>query len=102
MIRQNIAEDGTPLEQIIKSRSFSKYYKSIDGECVKTQPPGIPHSAFDELVKHKDFDACHYITDADMKEPNIIERIVEGLAAGKPFNDYFNEILFDSHIKSVY
>jgi uncharacterized protein (TIGR02453 family) len=102
MIRQNIAEDGTSLEKIIKSRSFSKYYKSIDGECVKTQPSGIPHSDYDDLVKHKDFDACHYITDADITGPDIIDHIVEGLRAGKPLNDYFNEILSDSHIESVF
>ncbi|HXH18685.1 MAG TPA: DUF2461 domain-containing protein [Chitinophagales bacterium] len=88
-IRQEIDYNQKEFERIIKSKSFVKYFKKLDGSRVKTAPKGYPkdHPSL-ELLKHKDFLAVHHLADSTLHSKNAIIRIAQAFRAMKPFNDF--------------
>lgn len=88
-IRQEIDYNLKEFQGILKSKSFKKYFKQIDGDKVKTTPKGYPkdHPAID-ILRHKDFIAMHSLKDEQLLAGNAVSYLAKGFEAMKPFNDF--------------
>lgn len=88
-IRQEIDYNLKEFQGILKKKSFSKYFKKLDGETVKTTPKGYEkdHPAI-EFLKHKDFLATHNLKDDQLMAKNAISYVGKCFEAMKPFNDF--------------
>lgn len=93
-IRQAIAEKPEALQKIITAPDFVRYFKTLEGEKLKTAPKGFAadHPAID-LLKHKQFLASHPLTDADLLKDDLAAYFVQVCAALKPLETYFQNII---------
>jgi hypothetical protein len=50
----------------------------------------------------KDWDLFRDLSEEEALAPNLVERVVEGFRIGKPVNDFFNRVLDDTRVKSIF
>lgn len=88
-IRQEIDYNLKEFQGILKSKAFSRYFKKLEGETVKTTPKGYDkdHVAI-AYLKHKDFLAMHALKDDQIMAKNAVSYVTKGFQVMKPFNDF--------------
>ncbi len=85
-IRQEIDYNPEPLNKILKSASFKKYFKGMDeNDKLKTMPKGFekehPQA---ELLKNKHFVVSHYFSDKDLMNKKLVQETLAGFKAMLP------------------
>ena len=90
-LRQEIDYNLKEFERILKSKTFSKFFKKLEGAQVKTTPKGYAkdHPAI-AFLKHKDFLAMHNIGDLQLLSKNVSGYVAKGFEAMKPLNDFLS------------
>ena len=93
-IRQTIAQDATPLQNIINHPDFVRYFGGLRGDSLKTVPKGYAsdHPAID-LLKRKQFLALHELNDTDILHDDFADHVITVCAALKPLESYFHDLL---------
>ncbi|MFT4970506.1 MAG: hypothetical protein ACI9O4_002264 [Chitinophagales bacterium] len=93
-IREEIAADDAPLQQILNSSSFKNHFGVLGGQQLKTAPRGYPkdHPAI-ELLRYKSFVVSKYFTDEEVMSPGFSKEVLKHFKATRPFFDYMSEIL---------
>ena len=93
-IREEIATDPAPLQEIINSSSFKKHFGKLEGEQLKTAPKGYPkdHPAI-ELLRYKSFIVSKHFTDKEVETPGFTQEVLKYFKATRPFFDYMSEVL---------
>jgi uncharacterized protein (TIGR02453 family) len=93
-MRQAIAADARPLQEILAAPDFVKYFKTMDGEQVKTTPKGYSkdHPAID-LLRYKQFMATHPLTDEQVTGGDLVDHVLDVYRAMKPFVTYLYDVL---------
>ena len=88
-IRQEIDYNLKEFEDILKTKSFKKYFSGLEGDTLKTAPKGYAkdHPAI-EILRHKDFLAMHPLKDEQLLAKNATVYVAKGCEAMKPFNDF--------------
>ena len=71
-------------------------------EKLKVLPKQWRDSPFDDLIRMKDWDLFRDLSEEEALAPDLVERVVEGFRIGKPVNDFFNRVLDDTKIKSIF
>ncbi len=96
-IRNDIVANPQRLLDIINEPEFIKLYgDEIGFDCLKTTPKGFPKDfPYPNLIRPRAYGLCHYYSDAEIASPQWIEHVVHACQVGKPFMDYFNEIVID-------
>ena len=85
-IRQEIDYNPEPLNKILKSVSFKKYFKGFDeDDKLKTMPKGFEkeHPQAD-LLKNKHFVVSHYFSDKDLLDKKLVQETLAGFKAMLP------------------
>ncbi|MGI6339797.1 MAG: DUF2461 domain-containing protein [Bacteroidales bacterium] len=91
-IREKIDDQGDLLLKIIKDREFARYFRSIEGEKLKTAPRGYPgNHKHIELLKMKSYLIACKIPDNQIVSKSCIDFVVNVSRTMKPFNDFLNE-----------
>lgn len=89
-IRQEIDYNPKPLQKIMGSASFKKYFKGFDDEGkLKSAPKGFDkdHPLID-LLKNRHFIVSHNLSDKQMLDANAIKHISEIFKAMHPLMEY--------------
>lgn len=92
-IRQEIDYNFEPLNKILKSTSFKKYFKGLDEEDkLKTAPKGFEkdHPQI-ELLKNKHFVVSYKLSDKNIFSKGSEKEIIAGFKAMHPFLEYLRE-----------
>ncbi|MGB3850899.1 MAG: DUF2461 domain-containing protein [Tunicatimonas sp.] len=93
-IRQELAFDCHPMEEITRHPDFGRHFGVLQGEAVKTAPQGFskdhPSIAW---LRRKQFYALRSFTDREVLQPNFVEQTVTTFRALRPFFDYMSEVL---------
>ena len=94
LIRDDIAFDAAPLRKILKSKSFTAMFGTLQGEQVKTAPKGFTadHEAID-LLRFKQFLLIRKFSDMEVQSPAFLEEANKTFLAMRPFFDYMSEVL---------
>lgn len=94
LIRDDIAFDPAPLQQIVNSKSFKSMFGTLQGEQVKTAPKGYPadHEAI-ALLRFKQYLLIRKFTDEEVMDPSFLEEANKTFKAMRPFFDYMSEVL---------
>lgn len=85
-IRQEIDYNPEPLNKILKSTAFKKYFKGLDeDDKLKTMPKGFEkdHPQAD-LLKNKHFVVSHYFNDKDLLNKKLVQETLAGFKAMLP------------------
>ncbi len=93
-IRDEFAYDATPLRKILKSKAFTGYFGSLQGEQVRTTPRG--YSADDpaiDLIRYKQFLLIRHFTDREVLAVDFIKQANDTFKAMRPFFDYMSHVL---------
>lgn len=85
-IRQEIDYNPEPLNKILKSAAFKKYFKGLDeDDKLKTMPKGFekehPQA---ELLKNKHFVMSHFFSDKDVLDKKLVQETLAGFKAMLP------------------
>ena len=91
-IRQEIDYNFDDFTKIITGTRFTKYFKAVDGEKVKTLPQG--YSADNpaiEFLKLKSFTVSNNLKDTMLTSPKLADEIVDVFDAMRPFIDFLNK-----------
>jgi uncharacterized protein (TIGR02453 family) len=93
-IREDIAFDATPLRKIIKNKSFTDTFGTLQGEQLKTSPKGFDatHEAID-LLRYKQFLLIRRFTDAEVLSESFLKNANQTYKNMRPFFDYMSEVL---------
>lgn len=93
-IREDIAFDATPLRKIIKNKSFTDTFSTLQGEQLKTSPKGFDatHEAID-LLRYKQFLLIRRFTDAEVLSESFLKNANQTYKNMRPFFDYMSEVL---------
>lgn len=90
-IRERIDAEGDKFRKIINNPDFTEYFKSIEGEKLKSAPKGFSRDHRDiELLKMKSYLVTRILKDRETTESNTFYLILEGCRIMKPFNDFLN------------
>lgn len=90
-IRQDIYDNVDEYLEIIENPEFSKYYKEVGENLLKTAPKGFPKDwEHIDLLKPRDFTAYSPISEEMVKSDGFIPEVVDRMKALKPLNDFFN------------
>lgn len=90
-IREKIDQDGEELIRIVNSKDYSKYFRGLEGEKLKTAPKGYPKDhPHIELLKLKSFLAEMPIADKVITSDSCFDLVVSAFRAMKPLNDFLN------------
>ncbi|HEY1164906.1 MAG TPA: DUF2461 domain-containing protein [Chitinophaga sp.] len=93
-IRDDIAFDAAPLRKILKSKSFTSLFGSLEGEQLKKVPRGYAadHEAAD-LLKYKQFLLIRRFTDKEVVNGEFLKEASLTFKGMRPFFDYMSEVL---------
>jgi uncharacterized protein (TIGR02453 family) len=93
-IREDITFDATPLRKIIKNKSFTDTFGTLQGEQLKTSPKGFDatHEAID-LLRYKQFLLIRRFTDAEVLSESFLKNANQTYKNMRPFFDYMSEVL---------
>lgn len=94
LIRDNIAFDGTPLREILKSDTFRSAFGELKGEQLKTMPKGFTadHEAID-LLRFKQFLLVRKFSDGEVLRGDFFMAAVQTFRDMRPFFDYMTGVL---------
>jgi uncharacterized protein (TIGR02453 family) len=93
-VRTEIYENIEEFKGIIGSRDFSKYFKEIWGEKLKSVPQGFPKDFEDgELLKFKHYTVSVDLTDEEVADEGYTETAIKVFKALKPFNMFLNNAI---------
>ena len=92
--RADIAFDPAPLQKILKNRSFTTLFGSLQGEQLKTAPRGFDdtHEAID-LLRHKQFLLIRRFEDQEVLGPDFLKEANRTYKGMRPFFDYMSVVL---------
>jgi len=91
VIREQIAQHGDEFRKIINHPDFKKYFGSIEGEKLKTNPKGFPNDHPEiELLRFKSFLAVHQLKDKQVTGPGFLEYAGQIFKAIHPFDSFLN------------
>jgi uncharacterized protein (TIGR02453 family) len=90
-IREKISDSPEEFMKITGEKDFIKYFKSIDGEKLKTAPKGYPkdHPQI-ELLKYKSYLVVNEAPDNLVLSKGYMDHVVKTFKAMKPLNNYLN------------
>lgn len=93
-VRDDIAFDAAPLRKILKSKSFTSLFGSLEGEQLKKVPRGYAadHEAAD-LLKYKQFLLIRRFTDKEVLSGDFLKEAGLTFKGMRPFFDYMSEVL---------
>lgn len=93
-IRKEFEIDDFEIREIVKNKTFKKFFGELEGEEVKTAPRGfdIEHPAID-LIRKKSFLVTRNFTDEEVLAPNFRDIVKESFLALRPFFDYMSDVL---------
>ena len=103
-MRKEIETDASELRAIIADTAFQKYFKTLEGEELKTAPKGFDkeHPAID-LIRKKQFLLSRSFTNKEVLSPNFQEEVLATFKAMRPFFDYMSDVLStDLNGESIY
>jgi|ERR1051325_3018766 uncharacterized protein (TIGR02453 family) len=90
-IRQEIAYNGPDFEKILKAASFKKYFKTLEGEKLKTTPKEYdkehPYIAY---LKYKSFVVSTPLKDAQLLNKKATDEIVSVFKSIQPLVAFLN------------
>lgn len=95
--RQEIDYKPNALKSIIFEPNFKAKFSEIYGEQLKTKPKGyaIDHPEI-ELLKYKELFFMTKYSDSDLCSSKITSQIIADCMLLKPYQDYINDLFFDS------
>lgn len=94
-IRQGICDNIDEFNTLITNPSFTKYFKTLEGDKLKSFPKDFPKDEKLDVIKYKNFFVSRPIP-IDLVTSNLyLTEIVETFKALKPFNDFMNNCLID-------
>lgn len=105
MIREEIFYGGGERLQEILNRQEIKdnYGASFEQEnMLKVLPKNLKDSPYDQLIRMKNWDMVHLLSDEDCLRSDFADYIVELFRMGKDLNDFFNEIIADEDFQSCF
>lgn len=93
-IRKEIEVDASELRAIISEENFQKYFKTLQGEELKTAPKGFDktHSAID-LLRKKQFLLTRRFSNDEVLSANFKDEVIASFKAMRPFFDYMSDVL---------
>lgn len=93
-IRKEFEMDTTEIRDIIKNKTFIKYFEKLQGSELKTAPRGFDKQHPDiDLIKMKQFIVIRNFTDKEVLAPNFLDEIDASFKAMRPYFDYMSEVL---------
>jgi uncharacterized protein (TIGR02453 family) len=93
-IREDIAFDPAPLQQILNNAAFAKAFGTMKGEQLKTTPKGFAadHEAID-LLRYKQFLLLRPFSDEEVLQAGFYKEMGRTFRLMRPFLDYMSEVL---------
>ena len=93
-IRQELAFDSQPLDDITQHPDFTKAFGTLQGEEVKTAPQGFSQEHPNiRWIRKKQFYALRSFSDEEVLRSDFVEQTVTTFRALRPFFDYMSEVL---------
>jgi len=93
-IRKEFETDASEIRTIVNTPDFKKYFKTLQGNAVKTAPRGFDknHPNID-FIRLKQFIVTRSFTDEEVLSPNFLTDVVSSFKAMRPYLDYMSEVL---------
>ena len=93
-MRKEIEMDASELRAIIAEESFQKYFKTLEGEELKTAPKGFDKAHPDiDLIRKKQFLLTRSFTNKEVLSVNFQSEVIATFKAMRPFFDYMSDVL---------
>lgn len=93
-IREQIAQEASPLREVLESNDFKNYFGNLTGEQVKTAPKGFDKTHADiDLLRYKQFIVQHSFTDEEVIASNFAEHLAQGFVQMLPFFEVMTSYL---------
>ena len=93
-IRSEIYDNADGFKEVISNKDFSKYYKKIEGEQLKTAPKGFPKDFEDiELLRYKSYAFGHQFDDKIVAGDDFVGKAVDAFKELHQANRYLNAAL---------
>ena len=103
-MRKEIEMDASELRAIIAEESFQKYFKTLEGEELKTAPKGFDKTHPDiDLIRKKQFLLTRSFTNKEVLSANFQTEVIATFKAMRPFFNYMSDVLStDLNGESIY
>jgi uncharacterized protein (TIGR02453 family) len=103
-MRKEIEMDASELRTIIAEESFKKYFKTLEGEELKTAPKGFDKTHPDiDLIRKKQFLLTRSFTNKEVLSANFQSEVIATFKAMRPFFNYMSDVLStDLNGESIY
>jgi uncharacterized protein (DUF2461 family) len=103
-MRKEIEMDASELRAIIAEESFQKYFKTLEGEELKTAPKGFDKTHPDiDLIRKKQFLLTRSFTNEAVLSTNFQSEVIATFKAMRPFFNYMSDVLStDLNGESIY
>ncbi len=93
-IRQEIYDNPEGLKEVINDPDFNKYYKTIEGEKLKTTPKGFDKDFEDiDLLRYKSYAFGTPVSDNQILDENFVEYAVDAFRELQKVNNFLNSAL---------
>lgn len=90
-IRRSIYDEIDEYRGIVESDEFTKYYKRLGDDFLKTAPKGFPKDwKYIDYIRPRDFMALAPLTEKFMCRKDLAVDLKEALRQAKRFNDFIN------------
>jgi uncharacterized protein (TIGR02453 family) len=103
-IREDIAANYSDWKKLLKTKSITQNFGTMQGEQVKTTPKGFAsNDPAIELLRYKQFWFERKFTDREVLADDFLNKVNATYKAIRPFFDYMSELLTtDSNGESLY
>lgn len=93
-MRDEFAFDAKAIRKITASKTFIKYFGTLQGDELKTAPAGYDKNHPDiDLIRKKQFLVMRKFSDKEVADQDFIKEVVRTFEAMRPFFDHMSEVL---------
>ncbi len=90
-VRQSIYDNIDEYRAIVEAPEFKKTFPVVGDNFLKTVPKGFPKDwEYMDYIRPKDFVIAKNLSDKEICENNLMDKLVPYLKLIKPFNDFIN------------
>lgn len=84
---------GQQLVDFLAQPKVKDTYTLDTADPLKVLPKNLKNSPYDSLIRMRNWDMSRLLSDDEILDDNLADRVVEMFALAKPWNDFFNNAI---------
>ena len=93
---------GQQLVEFLSQKKVKQTFTLDNADPLRVLPKKLKDSPYDQLIRMRNWDMSRTLTDEEVLADDFVDRVIDMFALGKPWNDFFNNVLDGADFESAF